>query len=194
MTIRDCTGQPFKLTGSLAQYDPNNRDLSLLNSLDTEMLNTFGSPCFYYELMIQRNTTDPLYREDRGKIFAMQPVQLQCFYTPQASQNYLDMNGIDSPDEIQLQFNYRDVLQRLGHPPKIGSRIETPQKSENWEIIQRNVGEFWLWGELRLTLICQRYQESTTTGEGRPANLPKMPPSPVQQTESAIFQENKKQC
>ena len=40
-------------------------------------------------------------------------------------------------------------------------------KRENWKIVQRNVEEFKLWGELRLQLLSQRFQESRTTGEGK---------------------------
>jgi hypothetical protein len=61
-----------------------------------------------------------------------------------------------------FEMNYRETLQKIGHVPKIGSRIFTPHKSESWVIVQRNDGEFKMWGQLRLQLICQKFQESTT--------------------------------
>ena len=67
---------------------------------------------------------------------------------------------------MRFEVNYRTTLRTIGHPPKIGSRVFTPHLQENWVIIQRNLGEFKLWGSLRLELICQRFQESVTTGEG----------------------------
>jgi hypothetical protein len=165
--IKNCDGTPYKLAGSLNTYDPTNPDLFLLNSLDEQIIEISGTPILYYELFIQKQTIDPLYREDRGKIWSNNPVTLRGYYEPIPSQNYLNMFGIDAPDEMQFQFNYRAVLQAIGHPPKIGSRLYSPQKAENWVVIQRNVGDFMLWGELRLTLIAQRFQESTTTGEGK---------------------------
>jgi len=165
--IRNCDGTPYKLTGSLNTYDPTSPDLFLLNSLDEQVIEISGTPILYYELFIQKQTIDPLYREDRGKIWSNNPVTLRGVYEPIPSQNYLNMFGIDAPDEMQFKFNYRAVLQAIGHPPKIGSRLYSPHKAENWVIVQRNVGDFFLWGELRLTLIAQRFQESTTTGEGR---------------------------
>lgn len=167
MTIRKCDGQPYKLSGSLDMFDPTNPEHFLLNSFDAELIEIAGTPILYFEVFIQKQTIDPLYREDRGKIFSNNPVTLQGYYEPIPSQNYMNMFGIDAPDEVQFQFNYRSVLKLIGHPPKIGSRFYTPHKGENWVVIQRNVGDFFLWGELRLTIIAQRFQESVTTGEGR---------------------------
>src|SRR6516225_12377633 len=167
MTIRNCDGTPFQLSGSLNVFDPTNPDQFLLNSLDSEIIDIAGIPILYYEVFVQKQTIDPLYREDRGKLWSNNPVQLQGLYDPIPSQNFLNMFGIDAPDELQIQFNYQAVLKAIGHPPKIGSRLFTVHKAENWVIVQRNVGDFFLWGEYRLTLICQRFQESVTTGEGR---------------------------
>jgi hypothetical protein len=165
--IKNCDGTPYKLTNSLDTFDPKSQEHFLLNSFDSELIQIAGTPILYYELFIQRQTIDYLYREDRGKIWSTSPVTLRGYYEPIPSQNYLNMFGIDAPDEVQFLFNYRDVLKAIGHPPKLGSRIYSVQKGENWEIMQRNVGEFFLWGELRLVLITRRFQESVTTGEGR---------------------------
>jgi hypothetical protein len=167
MAIRNPDGTVFQLSGSMNTFDPTNPEHQLLSSFDQEIVEIAGTPILYYEVFIQKQTIDPLYREDRGKLFSTFPIQLMGFYEPIPSQNYMNMFGIDAPDEIQFQFNYRAVLKAIGHPPKIGSRLYTPHKGENWVIIQRNVGDFFLWGELRLTIIAQRFQESVTTGEGR---------------------------
>ena len=68
---------------------------------------------------------------------------------------------------VIFELNYKAVLRDLGHPPKIGSRIYTPHLREDWVIIQRNLGEFKMWGAMRLQLLCQRFQETVTTGEGQ---------------------------
>lgn len=164
--IRNCDGTPYKVAGSLQQFDPANPELDLFNLWDEEVIKIGGSPIFYYEMMVQPNTVDPLWREDRGAIFASEPVELYGYYDPIASQQFQNVFGIDSPDEVQMDFNYRSVLRAIGHPPKLGSRLWTPHKRENWVIVQRNVGEFKLWGELRLTIMVQRFQESVTRGEG----------------------------
>lgn len=167
MTIRNCDGTPYKLSGSLDTFDPNNPEHFLLNSFDSELVQIAGTPILYFEVFIQKQTIDPLYREDRGKLFSNNPITLNGFYEPIPSQNYMNMFGIDAPDEVQFQFNARAVLKAIGHPPKIGSRLYTPHKGENWVVIQRNYGDFFLWGEMRMTIIAQRFQESVTTGEGR---------------------------
>lgn len=165
--IKNCDGTPYQPSGSLQQFDPENRELDLLNLWDEELIELGGSPIFYYEVFIQKQTIHPILREDRGKIFYNNPVQLHCYYDPLASQNYQNMFGVDSPNEIQFQFNYNAVLKALGHPPKIGSRLFTPHKRENWVIVQRNLADFNFWGQLRLIIMASAFQESTTTNEGK---------------------------
>lgn len=165
--LRDKCGKPYQTLGKYQHFDPENTNHDLFNLWDEEAIRIGGSPVFYYEVFLQDGTIDPLYLEDRGKIYSNHPVQLYCYYEPIPSSNTLGVFGIDSPDEMIFEFNYRSVLRSIGHPPKIGSRIFSPHKRENWRVIQRNTGEYQLWGELRLQLICQRFQESVTTGEGR---------------------------
>lgn len=166
--IKNCDGTPFRLGGSIQQFDPENPEQNLFNMYDQEVIQMGGSPIFYYEMFLGKgNTIDPLYREDRGKFWSNCPVQLYGLYEPITSQNYMNMFGMDGPDDMQFEFNYRAVLKALGHPPRLGSRLFTPHKRENWQIVQRAVGEFKFWGELRLILLCQRFQESVTTGEGK---------------------------
>jgi len=167
MSIKNCDGTMYKVNGSMTSFDPFSQEQELFNQWDAEIIQFGGSPIFYYELLIQRNTIDPLLREDRGKIYSIDPVCLYTIYDPVPSQNYMNMYGMDSPDDIKFELNYRQVLKKLGHPPKIGSRLFTPHKRENWEIIQRSLGDFKFWNEgLTLILICQRFQESTTSNDG----------------------------
>jgi hypothetical protein len=165
--IKNPDGTPYRPTGSLQQFDPENPEFDLFNSFDQEVIQIAGTPIFYYEVFIQSQTVDPLYVEDRGKLWSNNPITIYGYYDPIPSQNMMTTFGIDAPDELLFQFNYKDVLQRIGHPPKIGSRLFTPHLRENWVIIQRNVEEFQLWGDLRLQIMCQRFQESLTIGEGR---------------------------
>lgn len=167
MAIKNVDGKPYSLSGSLQQFDPENREFELFNEWDSEIIQIGGSPIFYYEVYIQSNTVDPLYLEDRGKIWSSNPIQLWSFYDPVPAQNYMTTFGIDAPDEIMFEFNYNDVLKLLGHPPVVGSRIFTPHRREHWEIIQRSDELYQLWGQIRLQVMCKRFQESLTTGEGK---------------------------
>lgn len=165
--LRNQDGTPYQLTGSLQQFNPELPEFDLFNQWDEEAIERGGSPIFYYEVLIQPQTVDPLYLEDRGKLFSNNPIQLWANYDPLPTQNYMNAFGIDAPDEVRLELNYRSVLKKIGHPPKIGSRIFTPHLRENWVIMQRNATEYKMWGVLRLELICSRFQESVTTGEGQ---------------------------
>lgn len=167
MGIKNPDGTPYNVTGSIEQFDANDPQHELFNLWDQEAIRQGGSPILYYEVIISPQMIDPIHLEARGKLFSQFPIQLYCSYDPKNSQNLVNAFGIDAPDELQIEFNYRDVLQKVGHPPKIGSRLYTPHLRENWEIVQRNLGEFKLWGALRLTIIAKRFQETTTTGEGK---------------------------
>lgn len=167
MGLLNSDGTPYTLSGSATQFDPQNPMFDLFNQWDQEAIQRGGSPLYYYEVIIQPDMIDPIYLEARNKLFSNNPVQLWCNYEPIPSQNLLNQFGIDSPDEIKFEVNYRAVLQAVGHPPKIGSRIFTPHLSENWVIIQRNLGEFKMWGAIRLELICQKFQEDVVTGDGK---------------------------
>lgn len=167
MAIRDINGKPYQTTGSVQQFDPENPEHCLFNAWDEQAIQQTGSPIFYYECFIQVGSLDKLYREDRGKLWSSHPIQLWALYEPQPSQNFHNVFGLDSPDEMVFKLNLRATLRDIGHQPKVGSRIFTPHKRENWVIIQRNITEYQFWGQIRLELLCQRFQESITTGEGK---------------------------
>lgn len=167
MAIKNPDGSIYQVSGNLQQFDPTNVEHDLFNVWDQEAIEMGGSPLFYYDVFINVNTIDELYIEARNKIFSPVPIQIYGYYDPVPSQNMMGVFGIDSPDEIMFEFNYKHVLKQIGHPPRIGARLYSPHKRENWEVIQRNVEVFKLWGELRLQVMCRRFQESLTTGEGR---------------------------
>ena len=167
MTLYNPDGTPYKLKGSVQQFDPQSSMFGLFNQWDEEAIQRGGSPLFYYEVIIRQGMIDPLYNEARGKIFSQNPVQLWCIYEPIPSQNVLDRFGIDSPDEVKFELNYKAVLKAIGHPPKIGSRLFTPHLNENWTIVQRNLAEFKMWGAMRIEIICQRFQEDLVVEDGK---------------------------
>jgi hypothetical protein len=167
MTIKNPDGSPYKVNGSLTQFDPSNLEHELFNLWDQEVIEIGGSPLFYYEVFINVNNIDELYVEARDKLWCPIPKTIYGYYEPTPSQNFMGAFGIDSPDEMMFEFNYQHILKTLGHAPKIGSRIFSPHKRENWMVMQRNVEVFKLWGELRLQVMCIRFQESLTTGEGK---------------------------
>lgn len=167
MGLLNKDGTPYKPLGSVQQFDPNNPMFDLFNLWDQEAIQRGGSPMYYYEVIIRPEMIDPIYLEARNKLFSNNPIQLWCTYEPISSQNVLNQFGIDAPDEMTFELNYRSVLKNLGHPPKIGSRIFTPHLQENWVVVQRNLSEFKMWGVLRIELICQRFQEDVVTGDGK---------------------------
>jgi hypothetical protein len=157
--LKNADGTPYKALGCLQHFNPESPIHDLFNNWDQQIIGMGGAPIFYHEVFIQRSTVDTLYWEDRGKLFNPNGVQLWATYEPVTQQNFQSTFGIDSPDDIQFELNYRAVLNTIGHPPKVGSRIFTPHKREHWLIVQRKLGEYKMWGEIRLQLVCERFTQ-----------------------------------
>lgn len=167
MTLLTPQGTPYKTAGILQSYDPTSPQLALFNLWDQEAIRMGGSPIYYYEAFIPTGEIDGDYFECRGKLYSNNPIELWALYEPVPAQNLMGQFGIDSMNEIVLELNVRSALKTIGHMPKESSRIYTPHLGENWEIIQRNLGEFKLWSVMRLQLICRQFQETFTTSSGR---------------------------
>ena len=167
MTIRRPDGRPYQVSGTLNQLLPDSPSHDLFNEWDSEAIRLGGTPLLYYEMFIPSQHIDKLYHESRTKIWTQHPVELFGIYEPIPSQMASGLFGIDSPDDIVLYTNYRDILNRIGHLPVIGSRIHTPHLREDWEIIDRKLGDFHRWKVYRMEIHCRRFQESLTTGEGK---------------------------
>lgn len=168
--IRNSDGTPYKLNSLLNQFDPNGPNYDFFNNLDEEIITISGSPIFYYEVLIQFQTLDRIHLEDRGKLFSPNAVELRALYEPPEQSNMQGIYSVDTPDEeVVFELNYRAVLRDLGHPPKVGSRIFTPHRGENWIILDRKLSGFQGWQAIRLQLLARKFQESLTTGDGQVA-------------------------
>jgi len=167
MPLLDNNGKPYRTSGTSQQFDPGNSQHNLFNLWDEDAIRLGGSPIYYYEMFISTGEIDTDYWECRGKLYSNNPIEIWAMYEPMAAQNYMSAFGVDSLNEIILECNTKSVIKAIGHMPKVGARIYTPHLGENWEIIQRNLGEFKMWGALRVQLICRQFQESVTTSSGR---------------------------
>ena len=148
MALLNRDGTPYTTSGKgRRDYDPGKPENCLFDLWDQEAIRMGGSPIYYYEVFINVGMIDPLYREARGKIYSNNPIQLYAHYEPVPSQNVLNQFGIDnSMDEMIFELNYKATLATIGHPPKVGSRIYSPHRGEDWRIEQRNLGKFKMWG------------------------------------------------
>ena len=162
MGILGNDGKPYKTAGTASQFAPQSSQLKLFDLWDEAAIKIGGTPVYYYEMFISPGEIDTDYFESRGKLWSDHPVELYAVYDPQASQNHMNQFGVDSLNEIILECNAQAVLRAVGHMPKVGSRIHTPHLGDDWEIIQTNLGEFKLWGAMRLLIICKQWQGNVT--------------------------------
>lgn len=160
--LRGTDGQPYRTAGKNQLYNPNSNLHKLFNIWDEAAIQQGGSPIYYYEMYLPLGEIDKVHGEARGKIYSPNPIELWANYEPIASQNYISEYGLISNNDVIFELNVKAALQKVGHMPKIGSRIYTPHLGENWRVIQRNLGEFKMWGALRLLLICTTWQGSVT--------------------------------
>lgn len=166
--LRNLDGSPYRVSGELRVFNGSeNREKDLLSSYDAEIIRINGAPLLYYEYLADANSIDPQYLEARSAIFNPEPVTLYAYYDPITSQNYQTMFGVDSPNMITFELNYQAAVGAIGHLPRVGSRLYTPHRGENWEVIQRGAADWKLWGQIRLVLECRQFQESLTRGDGR---------------------------
>lgn len=165
MTLMNADGTPYQL-GKLRAYDPANPGYQLFSEWDAEAIRQGGSPIYYHDVIITPGQVDPVYQEARTKLWSPVGVELWATFEPIPSQNALGLAGIDSMDEMVFDCNYQEVLNRVGLP-KSGSRIRSQHLREDWELVQCALAEFKGWQAIRIQLICKRFQESLTTGEGR---------------------------
>lgn len=167
MALIGLDGKPYQTSGKLQAYNPDDPQHALFNLWDEDSIRMGGSPIYYYEMHLSPGEIDTDYWEGRSKLYSPKPIELWAVYEPLPSQNYMSAFGMDSLNTLSFELNAKAVLRDLGHLPKIGSRIYTPHRGENWEIIQRGFGEFRMWGVLRLTLFVGQFQESVTTSGGK---------------------------
>jgi len=167
MAIYNKNGTRYKTTGELSQLVPDSPSHDLFNLWDQEGIRAGGTPLLYYEVFIPKSTIDKIYLESRDKLWSQHPVEIWGVYDPVPSMLDQGLFGIDGPDTIVFYTNYQDTLSKLGHLPIIGSRIFTPHLRENWEVVDRKLGDFHRWKVYRVEIHCQRFQENLTTGEGR---------------------------
>jgi hypothetical protein len=163
MAILGLDGNTFKLKSSLQQFDPANPDQNLFNQYDAELIRMSGSPLYYYEVLIQIQTIDQIYMEDRGKLWSPNPITIYGLYEPQKQTATSGLFGMDTPDEeVIFECNSREIITLLGHLPVRGSRIFTPHLQENWVVIDVKLDQFKLWGALHVLIHCQKFQATST--------------------------------
>jgi hypothetical protein len=166
--IRNSDGTPYQVSGTLNIFNPaNTEERSLLNQFDSEIIRINGTPLCYYEFLADASSINNLYFEARSALFDQNPITLYAYYDPITSQNYQDMFGIDSRNMMTFELNYDATVAAIGHLPVVGSRLYSPHRGENWVIIQKGAGDWKLWGQIRLLLECQQFQETSTRGEGK---------------------------
>lgn len=167
--MKNPDGSEYRVSGLRQNYnpDPNSTENALFNSWDAEAIKQGGIPIYYYEMLVDVNSINEIYREARNKLFSTTAIELWAVYEPKANQ-FLYEEFINSGiDETIFELNYQDVLNSIGHPPVVGSRIWTPHRQENWVILRNQLSGFELWKTTRIQIACQKFQESITTNEGK---------------------------
>ena len=152
--------------GTRRQFRPDAPEHRLLNMWDEESIEIGGSPIYYYEVIIPTAKIDRLYLECRSKLYNNFPVELWATYDPQPQNKVRGPFGWDSQQDNTFELNWEETLKRIGHPPKVGSRIWTPHLNEDWALVSTQLDLFQMWGKIRVKFVCQRFQEVLTTGEG----------------------------
>lgn len=168
MAIYRPDGSVYSPKGSMQQFDPKGQSHDLFNRFNKEIIEIGGSPIFYFEMFVGKQNIDPIYVESRSKMWSQHPIELMAMYEPLSPQLAMTLFGPDAASNTMVFYtNYQHFLDKVGHPPVVGSRIYTPQLKEHWEILDRRSGGYQNWGVVTLEIHCVRFQETSTQGEGR---------------------------
>lgn len=170
--IKNPDGTPYEL-GQIGHYDHKNPDHELFDSYDQEMIDIAGADIDYYRVVVDSNV-DPIYHEQRQKLFLQQPVRLQSVWEP-ATPAWGDIGvGWSSEESMMFSFNLPDFLEKVKEMPRIGSLILTCDEGVYWEIVntQINVPESRkMWGKHRIIVQATKHQGTITdyspSGQGR---------------------------
>lgn len=164
MPIFQEDGQPFELKGteSLQTFRPeDNVDFNQFNEWDKEQIQLGGSEVIYYRPYIDSNF-DPVYMESRDTIIAQEGYSIYSVFQPVRPTQDFNMFGIDSPDEIIMNFNLSQWKELIGEMPKIKGLFFTKFENNWWEVVQSDhAEEYKIWRKYRLQVVCRKYQKST---------------------------------
>jgi hypothetical protein len=163
--LRRLDGSPYVPSGNADNYDPSNPDHDLMDSVDQEVIEQSGAPIEYYRVIVD-GRVDPLYNEQRQKIFLQQPVTMMAVWEP-ATPAWNDITiGFSSDETMLFSFNRIEFLEIMGEQPAIGSIIKTCDEGTWWEIVNNKVNveneDRKMWGKHRFVVTCNKYQPTVT--------------------------------
>ena len=84
--MKNPDGSEYIASGKRQNYNPESTETALFNSWDSEAIKQGGIPIYYYEMLIDMNSIDEIYREARNKLFSTTPIELWAVYEPKSNQ------------------------------------------------------------------------------------------------------------
>ena len=163
--LKNPDGSPYLPSGNANNYDLVNPDHDLMDSVDQEQIELSGAPIEYYRVLVDARV-DPLYNEQRQKVFLQEPVRMKAVFEP-VPPVWNDIQvGFSSDETMMFSFNRKDFLERVGEKPRIGSLIRTCDEGIYWEIVNDKVNvqgeDRKMWGKHRFLVTCVKYQSTVT--------------------------------
>ena len=98
-------------------------DYPYVEKMGAEIFHLYFHPVPFYVLDRQRTAVDPLYNESAGKQFA-NPVNVLMWTMRNPRQRILTRFGFDTPRDILIVFNNRDMFDHNMKLPDIGDRFD----------------------------------------------------------------------
>jgi hypothetical protein len=131
-------------TGLLSIYDPTNPDRQLFDIIETEVIQLTAPPIKYYKLIHQAANIDPLYGESRRRDAYEMPVTIYGHYDDPSPSQELQQWGLQQTEEIELWFNYNNMVRTIGDRLQIGDVLQT-YDAKLWEVMTSIVQDENLW-------------------------------------------------
>lgn len=137
----------------LSLYGDNNPDIEYFNRIDQETIELGGSDMYYIKFM-QTDNYDPLYEEDRDKVYASKRL-VRGHYTPSPITQEMSQHGIKLTNDQRFIFNKDYLKKKLGRDPRAGDIIQPRFQNIYFEITEIHEESFNIWGVYHLSLYAK---------------------------------------
>lgn len=137
------------------------KDLNLVNSLDVEEFNLFGTATTYYKLKLTQNNVDTVFRDLLSSKQFEEPIQVRTFFKIDESTTH-GMTDIGADQNAErngkVWVNVSLIESKLGRAPILGDVVENLQVHQKFEIFGISKENHRIGVPLRYALSVRLYQ------------------------------------
>ena len=126
-------------------FDLKSPDITLLNSVDSEVIKLSGSKIFYYKYQ-PTNEYDEVYHEDRNKVISKEPIIVFGHYDAKVIEETVGKFGLELNNDQDFTFNKDYITRKLGRMPIAGDIVKPQFQNIRFKIFEVQLDGFEAYG------------------------------------------------